>query len=69
MKNLSIIWTKKDKLQNKRHFVGNKTEIMQHVLKMQYSTLLPKYTKLILNDSWPCNDDSLWDIQGGTQTF
>ena len=36
------------KVQNKWHFVENKTEIMQHVLKMQYIFLLPKYIKCIL---------------------
>jgi hypothetical protein len=33
------------KLRNKRHFVENKTDIMQHVLKMQLISLLPKYIK------------------------
>jgi len=56
---LEYYLNKKDKLWNKWHFVENKTEIMQHVLKMQYISLLPKYTKLILNDSWPGTDDSL----------
>ena len=35
MKNVSIIWTKKDyKEWNKQHFVEYKTEIMQHILKI-----------------------------------
>ena len=29
MKNMSVIWTEKDKLWNKRHFVENKMEIME----------------------------------------
>ena len=29
------IWTQKIKLQNKAHFVENKRETVQHVLKMQ----------------------------------
>jgi hypothetical protein len=41
---LSIIWTEKDKILWKI-----KIEIMQHVLKMQQISLLPKYTKWI---SW-----------------
>jgi hypothetical protein len=59
---LEYYLNKKDKLWNKWHFVENKTAIMQHVLKMQYISFLSKYTKLILNDSWPCTDDSLGDI-------
>jgi len=35
MKNLSVVWIEDDKLLNKWHFVVNKTEIMQHVLKIQ----------------------------------
>ena len=35
MKNVSIVWTEDDKLLNKRHFVDNKTETMQHVLNMK----------------------------------
>jgi hypothetical protein len=35
MKNMSIIWTEKDKNYETKNFVDNKTEIMQHVLKMQ----------------------------------
>jgi len=35
MKNVSIVWTEDDKLLNKRQFVDNKTEIMQHVLKIK----------------------------------
>jgi hypothetical protein len=31
---------KKQKIM-KRHFVENKTQIMQHVLKIQYTSLLP----------------------------
>ena len=38
---------KKIKLWNKWHFVENKTEIIQHVLKMQHIYLLPKYIKWI----------------------
>ena len=34
LKNMNIIWTKKIKLCNKRLFVGNKTEITQHFMKM-----------------------------------
>lgn len=33
--NTIIIWTQKMKLQNKSHFVENKRETVQHVLKMQ----------------------------------
>ena len=33
MKNVSIVWIEDDKLLNNRHFVVNKTEIVQHVLK------------------------------------
>jgi hypothetical protein len=47
MKNV-LFEQEKIKVQNKWHFVKNKTEIMQHVLKMQYIFLLPKYIKLIL---------------------
>jgi len=35
MKNVSIIWTKKYKIMKYMYFVENKTEIMEHVLKMQ----------------------------------
>jgi hypothetical protein len=38
----------KKRVQNKWHFVENKTEIIEHVLKMQYIFLLPKHIKLIL---------------------
>jgi hypothetical protein len=31
----------------KAHFVENKTQIMQHILKMQQSFLFPKYIKHI----------------------
>ena len=34
-------------LWNKWHFVENKTVIMQHVLKIQYISLLPKYIKWV----------------------
>ena len=34
MKNMSVIWTEKDKLWNKRHFVENKMEIMEKDLKI-----------------------------------
>ena len=30
-----MIWTEKDKIMKDRHLVEDKTEIMQHVLKMQ----------------------------------
>jgi hypothetical protein len=33
---------KKLKLWDKKHFVENKTEIVQHVLKMQQVSFLPK---------------------------
>jgi hypothetical protein len=35
----------KIKLCNKLHFGENKTQIMQHVLKMQQISLLPEYIK------------------------
>jgi hypothetical protein len=38
---------KKIKLWSKQNFVENKTEIMQHILKMQQISLLPKYIKWI----------------------
>jgi hypothetical protein len=38
---------KKIKLQNEVHFVENRKEIMQLVLKMQLISLLPEYIKLI----------------------
>ena len=34
-KNMSIIWIEKDKIMTYMHFVENKTEIMEHVLKMK----------------------------------
>jgi hypothetical protein len=40
-----LIEQEKKNLQNKWHFVENKTEIMQDVLKMQEIYLLPKYIK------------------------
>jgi len=40
MKNVSFE-QKMIKLWNKWHFVKNKTEIMHHVWKMQYISLLP----------------------------
>jgi hypothetical protein len=36
---------KKIKERNQQHFVEYKTEIMQHVLKVQQISLLPKYIK------------------------
>jgi hypothetical protein len=39
--------TKEIKLYQKRHPMENKTEIMQHVLKMQWVFLFPKYIKII----------------------
>ena len=42
MKNVLFEETK-IKLWKKCHFVENKTEIMQHVLKMQYTSFLPEY--------------------------
>jgi hypothetical protein len=44
MKNV-LFEQEKIKVQNKWHLVKDKTEIMQHVLKMQYIFLLPKYIK------------------------
>jgi hypothetical protein len=38
---------KKVKLWNKWHFVENKTELRNHILKMPEITLLHKYMKLI----------------------
>jgi hypothetical protein len=35
MKKSSIIWIEKDEVWNKQRFVDKKTEIVQHVLKMQ----------------------------------
>ena len=35
MKNASIIWTEKDTVMKLMPFVENKTEIMEHVWKMQ----------------------------------
>jgi hypothetical protein len=46
MKNV-LVEQKKIKLWNKWHSVENKTDILQHVLKMQYISLLPKHIKLI----------------------
>jgi hypothetical protein len=43
-----IIWTEDTKLLKKQHFVENKTQIMQHALKLQEIRLLPKYIKWIL---------------------
>lgn len=45
MLNLSIIWKEKVILWNKRNFVENKTEIMQHVLKYSVMFLLSIYIK------------------------
>jgi len=42
MKNV-LFEQKKLKLGNKQHLVRSKMEIMQHVLKMQLISLLPKY--------------------------
>jgi len=36
---------KKIKLRNKRHFVENKPQIMQHVLQMKYTSWLHKYVR------------------------
>jgi hypothetical protein len=44
MKNV-LLEKKKIKLRNKQHFVENKTEMMQHVLKMHKISCLPKYIK------------------------
>lgn len=33
MWNMNIIWTKRDKIMKSRHFVGKRTQIVQHVLK------------------------------------
>jgi hypothetical protein len=46
MKN-TLFEQKVKQLRNKWHFVENKTEIMQHALKMQQISLSPKYIKLI----------------------
>jgi hypothetical protein len=43
MKNV-LLEQKMTKAWNKFHFVENKTDIMQHVLKMQYISFLHKYT-------------------------
>jgi hypothetical protein len=40
-----IIWSEKDKFMKLAAFVENKTEIMLRVLKMQYTSLLPKHIK------------------------
>jgi len=37
-----IIWSEKDEFMKLAAFVENKTEIMQHILKMRYTSLLPK---------------------------
>jgi hypothetical protein len=41
-KNTFAEW-KKIKLQNKQHFLENKTEVMPHVLKIQSTSLMPKH--------------------------
>jgi hypothetical protein len=43
MWNVKIIWTKKMKLWNTWHYVWNKTQTVQHVIK-NYAFLLPKKT-------------------------
>ena len=45
MKNIGII--QKEKIIKWIAFVENKTQIMKHVLKMQYIFLLPKYIYII----------------------
>ena len=47
MKKKSIIWKEKDKIMKKQHFVANKTDIKQFVLKVQQISWLPHYIKLI----------------------
>jgi hypothetical protein len=47
IENLSIIWAEKVKLWNDCCFVENKTEVMKHVLKMEWISFLPKYVKWI----------------------
>ena len=49
MKTWVLFKKKKIKLRNKCYFEGGKTHLMQHVLEMQYISVLLKYTKLI---SW-----------------
>jgi hypothetical protein len=39
MKNMGVVWPKKDKIV-KQHFVENKTEIIEHVLEMRNISLL-----------------------------
>ena len=46
MKNI-LFEQKKIKLQNKWNSAENKKEIMQRVLKVQWTSLLPKYIKWI----------------------
>jgi hypothetical protein len=43
MKHAVFEQKKMKQIMNRQHFVENKTEIMQHVLKLLYISLLPKY--------------------------
>ena len=56
-----IIWTEEDKIWNKQHFVENKQEIMQHVLKMQYISMLSKYINEF--QGWSCYICSHMQVQ------
>jgi hypothetical protein len=49
MKNV-LFEQKNTKSWNEKHSAENKTEIMQHVWKMQYISLLPKYVKFLSRD-------------------
>jgi hypothetical protein len=47
MKNVSTIWTEKDKIIKKLCFLEYKTEIKQHLLQTRQISLLPKYNFLV----------------------
>ena len=47
MKNMSIIWTRKDKINKINVILWKTKDIMQHALKLQLIFLLPEYIKLI----------------------
>jgi hypothetical protein len=56
---------KKIKWLNKQYFMENITEIMQHVLKIQYISLLPKYTKYISRGVVLCSFAMLMQVLRG----
>ena len=50
---MEVLFAQKMVSGNKWHYVENKTQIMQHVLKMQKISLLPKHTKEIYSGVFP----------------